>query len=72
MNVKFPIGSSVVVECESRSNYEGIVLESLPTDNGIYYKIESDESNGGTLWVIERRLMLVPILDNGMESWDMC
>ena len=72
MDVKFPVGSNVVVECESRSNYEGKVIETMPVyEYGLYYKVESDDSNEGTLWVAERRLELSSKYD-GMESWDMC
>ncbi len=72
--VKFPIGTAVVVEClPPRPSYKGRVVESMPMrDEGMYYKVEPDDSDEGVLWVVGRRLKLAPVLDDGMESWDMC
>jgi len=73
MDVKFPIGSSVVVECNfPRSSYKGKVVESLPAAlHGMFYKVEPDVPNEVSLWIAERRLKLAPIYDDGLESWDM-
>jgi len=71
--VKFPIGTDVVVEClPPRPSYKGVVVESMPMkDEGMYYKVEPDTPDEGVLWVVGRRLKLAPILDDGMESWDL-
>jgi hypothetical protein len=71
--VKFPVGTAVVVECRHpRPSYKGVVLEYLqPGGDDMYYKVEPDTPDEGVLWIVGRRLKLAPILDDGMESWDL-
>ena len=74
MDVKFPIGSSVVVECSfPPRTYAGKVVKSLYTiKHSNYYKVLPNDNNEEPLWVAERRLMLESDYDDGTESWDMC
>jgi len=37
----------------------------------MYYKVEPDTPDEGVLWIVGRRLKMAPILDDGMESWDL-
>ncbi len=72
MDVKFPIGSSVVVECRHpRPSYKGKVFEYVAGETGLFYRVVPDVPNEETLWVAERRLALAPIYDDGLESWDL-
>ena len=74
MDVKFPIGSSVVVECNFPHRfYVGKVVKSLYTiKHSNYYKVLPVDNNEEPMWVAERRLMLESEYGDGMESWDMC
>ncbi len=73
MDVKFPIGSSVVVECRhTRPSYKLKFVELITVETGLFYRVVPDVPNEETLWVAERRLTLAPIYDDGMESWDLC